>query len=165
MSASPGDSGHDDTVSDDDLLSRFGPGRHPERPLQRTPPPGTAAAADPDVVDALGRLSAALEVVEEARGLLYAFHRRSGEADLGLQEALSALRACGDDAAAVADEVDAVLVGRDTNPDGWTYELVEFYDGTYWSAFRAAEQAARERLGGGVRHLFEARMQHEERQG
>lgn len=152
-------------MSDDDLLTRFGSGRHPDRPLQRTPPPGTAAAADPAVVDALGKLSAALEVVEEARGLLYAFHRRSGEADLGLQDALDALRECGGEAAAVAAEVDAVVVARDTNREGWTYQLVEFYDDTYWSAIRAAEQRARERLAGGVRHLFEARMQHEEWQG
>ena len=147
---------------DDDLTSRFGPGRHPERPLQRTPPPGSPAAADPDLVDALGKLSAALEVVEEARGMLYAFHRRSGEADLGLQDALSALRDCGGEAAGVADDVDAVLVGRDTNPEGWTYQLVEFYDRTYWSVFREAERHARDRLAGGVPHLFEARMQHEE---
>jgi hypothetical protein len=65
----------------------------------------------------------------------------------------------------VADDVDAALVGRDTNPDGWTYQLVEFYDDTYWSAFRAAEALARDRLGGGVRHLSEARMQHEEWHG
>lgn len=149
-------------MSDDDLLARFGPGRRPDRPLQRTPTPGTAAAADPAVVDALGKLSAALEVVEEARGFLYAFHRRSGEADLGLQDALLALRECGGDAAVVAAEVDATLVGRDTNQAGWTYQLVEFYDDTYWSAFRAADQCARDRLAGGVRHLFEARMQHEE---
>ena len=152
-------------MGDDDLVSRLGRGRHPERPLQRTPPPGTAAAGDPAVVDALGKLSAALEVVEEARGLLYAFHRRSGEADLGLQDALAALRACGGDAATVAGDVDAAVVGRDTHPGGWTYQLVEFFDDTYWSAFRDAEQHARDRLAGGVPHLFEARLQHEEWQG
>lgn len=148
---------------DDDLRARFGSARQPDRPLQRTPPPGTPAADQPGVVEALGQLSAALEVVDEARGFLYAFHRRSGEADLALQDALAALREAGGAAARVAEEVDDVLVGRDTHPAGWTYQLVESFDEGYFEVFRACERHAREALAGGVRHLSEARMQHEER--
>ena len=47
---------------------------------------------DDATVEALGKLSEALEVVEEARGLLYAFHRRCGEADLKLGNAVDLLR-------------------------------------------------------------------------
>jgi hypothetical protein len=48
---------------------------------------------DDATVDALGRLSAALETAEDARGHLYAFHRLSGRADLDLDDAIAALRA------------------------------------------------------------------------
>ena len=37
---------------------------------------------DDATVEALGKLSEALEVVEHARGLLYGFHRLTGTADL-----------------------------------------------------------------------------------
>ena len=37
-------------------------------------------------VEALGSLSAALEVIEHARGLLYGFHRLTGTADLNIGE-------------------------------------------------------------------------------
>ena len=43
-------------------------------------------------VAALGKLSEALEVAEQARGLLCGFHRLCGTADLTLQEAVSMLR-------------------------------------------------------------------------
>ncbi len=50
---------------------------------------------DDQTVEALGKLSEALEVVEETRGHLYAFHRRCGTADLTLQEAVRLLREAG----------------------------------------------------------------------
>ena len=39
---------------------------------------------DDATVEALGKLSEALEVVEDARGHLYGFHRLTGTADLAL---------------------------------------------------------------------------------
>jgi len=56
-------------------------------------------------VEALGRLSEALEAVEIARGRLYAFHRMSGTADRTLGEADP------------ADYYAAVLPGGVANPD------------------------------------------------
>lgn len=117
---------------------------------------------DDATVDALGKLSEALEVVEAARGFLYQFHRMSGTADLTLQEAVAMLRAAGHDE--VADHIDRDLVGRNVVDDFWTYEIVERYDDQYWSVFRAFEADARSRLAG-ERHGFEARMKRTEQSG
>lgn len=120
-------------------------------------PPGV----DDRTVEALGKLSEALEVVEEARGHLYAFHRRCGTADLTLQEAVGLLREAGH--TALADELQTGLVGRNVLPDRWSYQIVEEYDALYYEPFRAAEAAAREGLVEGKRHLFEAEMKEQER--
>ncbi|CAM3900121.1 hypothetical protein [Janibacter anophelis] len=120
-------------------------------------PPGV----DDRTVEALGKLSEALEVVEEARGHLYAFHRRCGTADLTLQEAVRLLREAGH--TALADELQTGLVGRNVLPDRWSYQIVEEYDALYYEPFRAAEAAAREGLVEGKRHLFEAEMKEQER--
>ena len=112
-------------------------------------------------VEALGKLSEALEVVEECRGLLYAFHRRSGTADLTLGEAVELLRKAGHEE--LAERIDHDLVGRNVLHGRWTFQLVEEYDDTYWSLFRAVDQEARDQLVGGRRHLFEAEMKERER--
>ncbi len=75
-----------------ELARQVGPAAHPERPVAKQRPAG----ASDELVAALGKLSEALEVVEEARGLLYTFHRRSGHADLTLQEAVRAFRDAGE---------------------------------------------------------------------
>lgn len=120
-------------------------------------PPGV----DDRTVEGLGKLSEALEVVEEARGHLYAFHRRCGTADLTLQEAVRLLREAGH--TALADELQTGLVGRNVLPDRWSYQIVEEYDALYYEPFRAAEATAREGLVEGKRHLFEAEMKEQER--
>jgi hypothetical protein len=140
---------------DDDLLARFGSARHPDRPPGHPVPEGVGD----ETVAALGELSAAFEVVEEARGHLYAFHRRSGMADLELQRALDHLREAGH--RELADEIDQVLVGRDVVPGLWTYQIVEAYDRTYHDVWKAALTKA-ERLAGGAPHLAESGMKVEE---
>lgn len=142
-----------------DLVSRFGSARHPERPSEHPRPAGVSD----ELVAALGKLSAALEVVEDARGHLYAFHRLSGRADLDLQDAVRALRDAGQ--GEVADQVAQVLVGRDVLPGAWTFQIVEAYDAQYATVFRAVEQAVREDLAGGVPHIFEAEMKVAEQSG
>ncbi len=107
-------------------------------------------------VQALGSLSAALEVVEHARGHLYAFHRMSGTADLALQDAVRELREAGH--TALADDIDGALVGRDVIDGKWTFQLVEAYDAGYLSVFRAAEARARELCGNAEPHIYEAEM-------
>lgn len=144
--------------ADEELVQRLGPAAHPERPVAKQRPDG----ASDELVAALGKLSEALEVVEEARGLLYTFHRRSGRADLTLQEAVQALHDAGehDTAQQVAD----VLIGRDVLPGCWTFQIVEQYDAQYWQPFRAVEAAVRERFAGGTAHIYEAEMKYREQQ-
>lgn len=120
-------------------------------------PPGTSDAT----VAALGKLSEALEVVEEARGHLYAFHRRCGTADLTLGEAVEGLREAGH--SELADEIEHDLVGRNVLAGRWSFQIVEEYDDGYYERFRAHERRAREALLAGRRHVFEAEMKADRR--
>lgn len=112
-------------------------------------------------VEALGRLSEALEAVEIARGHLYAFHRLSGTADLTLGDAVAKLRHAGH--TDLADRIERDLVGRNVLAGRWTFQVVEEYDGDYYAAFRELESAARDELVGGRRHLYEAEMKEDRR--
>jgi hypothetical protein len=112
-------------------------------------------------VSALGKLSEALEAVEAARGFLYNFHRLSGTADLTLGDAVAELREAGHDE--LADRVERELVGRNVIEGRWTFQIVEAYDDTYYSAFKDLERAARDELVGGRRHLYEAKMKEDRR--
>ena len=118
---------------------------------------------DSVTVDALGKISEALEAVERARGHLYSFHQLSGTADLTLQEGVAKLREAGH--AELAEEIEAELVGRDVLPGRWSFQIVEEYDDGYWSAFREYENKARQSLAGGRRHIVEADMKDDERAG
>jgi hypothetical protein len=112
-------------------------------------------------VEALGRLSEALEAVEIARGRLYAFHRMSGTADRTLGEAVDLFRKAGHDE--LADRIQTELFGRNLLHGRWSFQIVEEYDETYWSTFRELEREAREQLIGGRRHVYEAEMKERER--
>ena len=126
--------------------------RAPEGAESDRTAPGLSAQA----VHAAAALSEALEVVEEARGALYRFHRLSGKADGKLDDATQALREAG--ASDLADLVERRLVGRDVLPGRWTFQVVEEYDDGYWSVFREVEAEVRESLTEGRRHVGEARM-------
>jgi hypothetical protein len=141
-----------------DLRQQYGLAAHPERPVAKQRPAG----ASDELVAAVGKLSEALEVVEEARGLLYSFHRRLGTADLTLQEAIAALHDAGEHQ--LAREASDVLVGRDVIPGYWTFQLVEQYDAHYWQPFRAVEASVRDRLTDGIAHIYEAEMKRHEQQ-
>ena len=149
---------HDRDADSLDPLARFGSAKHPDRPVARARPEGV----DDATVSALGKLSEALEIVEHARGLLYAFHRHCGMADLTLQDAVRELREAGH--GAIADELDEVLVGRDIIEGRWSFQVIEDYDAHYWRVFRAMEERARVLAGGLVPHVFEAEMKHDEQQ-
>ncbi|KQP55377.1 hypothetical protein [Agreia sp. Leaf283] len=116
---------------------------------------------DDATVEALGKLSEALEIVEQARGELYAFHRLTGMGDLALGEAVELLRGAGHDE--MASRIDSELVGRNVIEGRWTFQIVEDYDDGYYAAFRDAEASARSELAGGRRHLFEAEMKEDRR--
>ncbi|NGY60590.1 hypothetical protein G7043_16805 [Lentzea sp. NEAU-D13] len=114
---------------------------------------------DDQTSEALGKLSKALETVEQARGHLYAFHQLTGTADFLLDDAIAALREAGhhEHAGRVLRE----LVGRNVLPGKWTFEIVEQYDDTYYDVFRDVERSARDDLGGSRRHEHEARLKRE----
>ena len=116
---------------------------------------------DDKTVEALGKLSEALECVEYARGHLYGFHRLSGTADLTLGDAVMLLREAGHDE--LADQVERELVGRNVIEGRWTFQIVEAYDDTYYSAFKEVEKQARDQLVDGKRHLYEAEMKEDRR--
>lgn len=116
---------------------------------------------DDATVEALGKLSEALEVVEQARGFLYGFHRLTGKADLALGEAVSLLSEAGH--GEIAERLESGLVGRNVIHGRWTFQVVEEYDDGYYSDFKAAEERIRQQLAGGKRHLFEAEMKERRR--
>ncbi|WP_116450785.1 hypothetical protein [Blastococcus litoris] len=116
---------------------------------------------DDTTVEGLGKLSEALETVDQARGLLYGFHQLTGKADRLLQEAVEVLGTAG--ATQLAADLDRDLVGRNVIADRWTFQIVEDFDENYWATFRAFDQRARDELAGGDRHVFEARMKQGER--
>ncbi|QCQ92290.1 hypothetical protein [Rhodococcus sp. SGAir0479] len=107
-------------------------------------------------VDAVGKLSEALETVEQARGHLYAFHQLLGRADLQLGEAVEKLIEAGHPEC--AERLQSAMVGRNVIEGRWTFQLVEEFDDGYWSEFREHEKAVRETLVQGRRHLLEAEM-------
>jgi hypothetical protein len=111
---------------------------------------------DDKTVEALGKLSEALEAVENARGYLYAFHRLTGTGDLALGEAVDLLREAGHDS--LAGEIESRLVGRNVLEGRWTFQVVEEYDDGYYRLFKELEAKARDSLVLGRRHLFEAEM-------
>ena len=119
------------------------------------------AGVDDQTVEALGKISEALEAVEVARGALYTFHRLSGTADLTLGEGVEGLREAGH--TELADRIEEQLVGRNVLQGRWTFQIVEEYDDGYYADFKRLERAARDELVDGRRHLFEAEMKEDRR--
>jgi hypothetical protein len=109
-----------------------------------------------ETVEALGKLSEALEVIEHARGLLYGFHRLTGKADLALGDAIDQLRDAGH--TELAATLQKSFLGRNVIDGRWTFQIVEDYDDNYYTPLRDAEREARRTLVEGKRHLFEAEM-------
>jgi hypothetical protein len=112
-------------------------------------------------VAALGKLSEALETIEQVRGHWYALHQLTGRADGMLDDAVAMLRDAGHDR--LADRVRDELIGRNLIAGRWTFHLVEEFDDGYYATFRRVEQDARDDLVGGRRHLFEAEMKERRR--
>jgi hypothetical protein len=119
------------------------------------------AGLDDVTVEALGKLSEALETTERARGHLYAMHQLTGTADFQLDEAVALFREAGH--AKLADRIQQELIGRNVIPGHWTFQLVEEYDDGYFAEFRAVERAARDELADGRRHLYEAELKERRR--
>ena len=114
---------------------------------------------DQRAVKAAGAMTEALETIERARGHLYSFHQLVGEADFKLDGVLDGLREV--ERADLADQLQRELVGRDVLEGRWTYQIMEEFDDGYYAVFRAQEQAIRDALTDGRRHVHEARMKAE----
>jgi hypothetical protein len=107
-------------------------------------------------VEALGKYSEALEVIEDARGCLYHWHRLTGMADLKIGEAVELFRKAGH--VEIADELEACIIGRNVLEGRWTFQIVEEYDDGYYATVKDSERAARDELIGGRRHIYESEM-------
>lgn len=116
---------------------------------------------DDATVEAVGKVTEALETAERARGHLYEFHQLTGSADTKLAGAVEQLRHSGH--TELADRIEQELVGRNVLPGRWSFQVVEEYDDGYWSCFRRYEQHVRHRLLDGRRHVFESEMKERER--
>ncbi|MGC4807245.1 hypothetical protein [Micromonospora sp. DT233] len=119
------------------------------------------AGVSDTTVAALGRLSAALETIEQVRGHLYALHQLVGHADLMLDEAIESFRAAGHHG--IADRLAIDLLGRNVIAGRWTFQIVEDFDDGYYALFRDIDRQACEELVGGRRHLYEAEMKERRR--
>ncbi len=107
-------------------------------------------------VEALGKLSEALETVERVRGHLYAMHQLTGKADFALDEAVELFERAGH--RKTAQRIQRELIGRNVIPGHWTFQIVEAYDDGYYADFRRMEKDARDELADGRRHLYEAEL-------
>ena len=127
------------------------------------PDPEHLPPADVDAltIEAVGKLTEALESTERARGHLYAFHQLTGKADFEVSDAERLLREAGH--TDLADRLCEDLVGRNVIHGRWTFQVVEEYDEDYWQVFRALEKEVRDKLVDGRRHLHEAGLKEQRR--
>ncbi|MEV6880273.1 hypothetical protein [Amycolatopsis sp. NPDC051128] len=116
---------------------------------------------DTATIEAVGRVTEALEKIERARGHLYSFHQLTGSADLALGDAVKQLEKAGheDWARRISEE----LVGLNVLPDRWTFQVVEEYDDGYYKACRDLERELLADLTDGRRHLYEQQMKADRR--
>ncbi|MEU4477369.1 hypothetical protein AB0F68_04745 [Micromonospora sp. NPDC023966] len=112
-------------------------------------------------VEALGKLSEALECVERVRGHLYSLHQLIGHADLMLDDAVALFRSAGHPQ--LAERIEKDLLGRNVIAGRWTFQIVEDFDDGYYALFRELDREARDELVGGRRHLYEAEMKERRR--
>jgi hypothetical protein len=113
------------------------------------------------IVDALGKFSEGLEIVEQARGYLHGFHRLIGSADFLFEEAADRFEAEGETER--AEYLRAEIIGRNVLDGRWTFQILDEFNDLYYTAVKAAEESARQKLAGGVRHLQEAEMKERRR--
>lgn len=109
-----------------------------------------------ETVEALGKLSAAMDHVEDARGHLYAFHRLMGSAESTMEEAYDLMREAGHDE--LASALDRDVLGGNPIPGMWSFQMVEAYDDGFYARAKDLHQRALDELVEGQRHVFEAEM-------
>ena len=97
---------------------------------------------DDATVEALGKLSEALEVVEDARGHLYALPPADGH---GRPRARRGRRPAARRRPRRSSPtgIETELVGRNVLEGRWTFQIVEEYDDGYYATFKRARAGAR----------------------
>jgi hypothetical protein len=117
--------------------------------------------ASDELVEAMGKLSEALEWIERTRGRLFDFHQMIGRADFLFGDAADALleAGCPDAAHLVRSEI----VGRNVLDGRWTFQIVEEFERAYYGPVRAIEDQLRNELMDGKRHVYEAEMKERRR--
>jgi hypothetical protein len=133
----------------------------PTQELPEDDPHRRPEGVDDATVEAVGKVSEAMEWVERARGHLYELHQMLGHADLMFGEAADLLEEAGhtEHAERLRDE----LVGRNVIEGRWTFQLVEDFDDGYWSEARDHERRIRDDLVAGRRHVYESEMKEDRR--
>ena len=127
-----------------------GPGLPPGDPYRR---PDGATDAE---VEAAGKVSEAMEVIEDARGHLFAFHRLLGHADFTFEAAAGLLARAGHPD--LAEHVATEVVGRNVLDGRWTFQVLDEFERVYYRVAKAAEARVTGALMGGAAHVFEAEL-------
>jgi hypothetical protein len=119
------------------------------------------ASATDLAVEAVGKLTEALESAHRARGTLYDFHQLTGKADFEAGDAVELFRRAG--YGDLADRIQDELVGRNVIDGRWTFQVVEDYDDGYFATFEVMEKLARDTVLEGRRHIHEAELKEQRR--
>ncbi len=116
---------------------------------------------DDETVEAVGKMTEALEWVERARGDLYEFHQKMGHADAMFATAAGKLRDAGHNE--LADDVMRDVSGMNVLHGRWTFQIVDEFDEGYYATVKAVEKRARDNLLEGKKHVFEAELKEKTR--
>jgi hypothetical protein len=116
---------------------------------------------DDATVAAVGKVSEAVEWLERARGRLFDFHQMLGHLDFQMGDAVELLREAGHDE--LATLLDEEVVGRNVLDGRWTFQIIEEFDDVYYRPIRKVEEAIRNELVQGRRHVFEAELKEQRR--
>ena len=116
---------------------------------------------DDATVEAVGKLSEAIEWLERARGDLYAFHQMIGHLDFQLSDAATMLRRAGH--IECAEELEREGIGRNVLDGRWTFQVIEEFEDTYYTPLSELERTIRQQLMAGRRHVYEAELKEQRR--
>ena len=116
---------------------------------------------DDATVEAVGKVSEALEWLERARGRLFDFHQMLGHLDFQMGDAVDLLREAGHHE--LADKLEQEVVGRNVLDGRWTFQIIEEFEDVYYEPVRRLEQEVRDALMDGRRHVFEAELKERRR--
>lgn len=119
------------------------------------------AGTDDATVEAVGKVSEAVEWLERARGALYDFHQMLGHVDFQMGDAAEMLRKANH--IEHADLLETEIVGRNVLDGRWTFQIVEEFEELYYDVVKAMERRVRDDLMGGRRHVFEAELKERRR--